>query len=104
MRKAGLESTNLIFGTIPQPYQILSPLFLIPGIDYTASNKYQGEHSFGGRCLHSVNDPSVENPYQQVIKIMGRTLGRVDAVFLHISMEFSPILCPRRGYPGVRLR
>jgi len=57
MRKAGLETTNIIFG-----------------IDYTASNKYQGEHSFGGRSLHSVGDPRIENPYQQVMKIMVKTL------------------------------
>ena len=58
LRKAGLESTNLIFG-----------------IDYTASNKYQGEKSFNGKSLHSVENQKIENPYQQVIRIMGNSLA-----------------------------
>lgn len=45
------------------------------GIDYTASNKYQGEHSFHNRSLHSLDSNGLENPYQQTIKIMGQTLA-----------------------------
>ncbi|ESO95786.1 hypothetical protein LOTGIDRAFT_116463 [Lottia gigantea] len=56
MRRAGLEHCNLIFG-----------------VDYTASNYKQGKKTFGDKYLHKI-DPEVLNPYQKVIKVLGKTL------------------------------
>lgn len=60
LRKAGLESSNLILG-----------------IDFTASNKTSGKKSFGGKPLHYISDRE-DNPYQSVIKIIGKTLSVFD--------------------------
>ncbi|XP_021356493.1 E3 ubiquitin-protein ligase RGLG5-like isoform X2 [Mizuhopecten yessoensis] len=60
IRKAGLESCNLIFG-----------------VDYTASNLQQGILSFGGRSLHDTRS-GTPNPYQRVICILGETLEPFD--------------------------
>eukprot|EP00946_MAST-07B_sp_MAST-7B-sp1_P005241 g5241.t1 len=60
LREAGLESSNLIVG-----------------IDFTKSNTWQGEESFGGKCLHHLDEMTL-NPYEQVIHAIGRTLEDFD--------------------------
>ncbi|KAE8911745.1 hypothetical protein PF005_g15959 [Phytophthora fragariae] len=61
LRRSGLESCNLIIG-----------------IDCTKSNEWSGKRTFGGRCLHEMDDPSVRNPYEDVIESIGRTLHDFD--------------------------
>ncbi|CAL1540042.1 unnamed protein product [Lymnaea stagnalis] len=61
MARAGLETCNLIFG-----------------IDYTGSNYMQGKKTFGGKCLHDIND-KILNPYQSVICALGETLEPFDS-------------------------
>jgi E3 ubiquitin-protein ligase RGLG len=62
LRKAGLESSNLVIG-----------------VDFTISNTTAGKHSFGGRSLHALDSSgSQPNPYQQVIRILGQTLSAFD--------------------------
>lgn len=60
LRSVGLESSNLILG-----------------IDYTKSNKWTGAKTFNGDCLHAIT-PHRQNPYQEVISVIGRTLEVFD--------------------------
>ncbi|CAH0520813.1 unnamed protein product [Peronospora belbahrii] len=57
LRCSGLESCNLIVG-----------------IDYTKSNEWSGKRTFRGRNLHEIDEPSVQNPYEDVIETIGKTL------------------------------
>ena len=57
-RSAGLEECGLIFG-----------------VDFTASNEWQGKRSFGQGCLHKISGSKIYNPYQKVIWALGQTLA-----------------------------
>lgn len=59
LARAGLESSNLIVG-----------------IDFTKSNEWTGARSFHRRSLHHIGDG--QNPYEQAISIIGRTLSKFD--------------------------
>ncbi|XP_058112901.1 E3 ubiquitin-protein ligase RGLG2-like [Magnolia sinica] len=59
LAQAGLESSNLIVG-----------------IDFTKSNEWTGARSFNRRSLHHIGDS--QNPYEQAISIIGRTLSAFD--------------------------
>lgn len=63
IKQAGLESSNLIIG-----------------VDFTASNEWQGRKTFSGRSLHHIfkNTSKKLNPYQSVIKCIGKTLEPFD--------------------------
>ncbi|KAJ6882381.1 E3 ubiquitin-protein ligase RGLG2-like [Populus alba x Populus x berolinensis] len=59
LARAGLESSNLIVG-----------------IDFTKSNEWTGARSFSRRSLHHIGDD--QNPYEQAIYIIGKTLSSFD--------------------------
>eukprot|EP00794_Sanderia_malayensis_P013729 gene13729-15161_t len=61
IKKAGLESSNLIIG-----------------IDFTASNEWQGRKTFEHRSLHHIFKCKRLNPYQKVISSIVETLVPFD--------------------------
>lgn len=60
LRRAGLESCNLIVG-----------------VDFTASNVWTGKRTFGGQPLHTLGAAS-PNPYEQALAVVGATLAPFD--------------------------
>ncbi|KAL3751816.1 hypothetical protein ACJRO7_012622 [Eucalyptus globulus] len=59
LAQAGLESSNLIVG-----------------IDFTKSNEWTGARSFHRQSLHDIDHG--QNPYEQAISIIGKTLSTFD--------------------------
>ena len=60
VRKAGLERSNVIIG-----------------VDFSASNEWQGRQSFDGKSLHYTSKKQ-NNPYQKVISIISNILEPFD--------------------------
>ena len=52
-----------------------APCNTIIGIDFTASNEWQGKRSFSKTCLHKTSGSKINNPYQKVLSIIGKTLS-----------------------------
>lgn len=60
-KRAGLDSCGLIIG-----------------VDFTASNEWQGRKSFSGNSLHKIVHGKIYNPYQKVISVIAQTLEPFD--------------------------
>jgi len=60
IKAAGLDSSNIIVG-----------------VDFTASNEWQGRNSFDRKSLHTISK-SKKNPYQKVITTIASTLSVFD--------------------------
>lgn len=52
---------------------------LVVGIDFSASNEWQGRKVFGNKSLHHTSGTKIINPYQRVIAIIGGTLEKFDS-------------------------
>ena len=61
VKQAGLEKSDIIVG-----------------IDFSASNEWQGRKTYNSKCLHDVSNKCF-NPYQRVLSIMGATLEQFDS-------------------------
>lgn len=52
----------------------LPDIHVIVGIDFSASNEWQGRRTFRGESLHAVR-PGTQNPYQRALASLGSALG-----------------------------
>ena len=52
---------------------------IIIGVDFSASNEWQGRKSYSCHSLHDVSNSKTFNPYQRVLSIIGSTLEQFDS-------------------------
>ena len=77
IKATGLESCNLILG-----------------VDFTASNEWQGRKCFRGKSLHHLSRHAKKlNPYQRVIQIIAKTLEPFDELQLIRAFGFGDSKC-----------
>ncbi|XP_019052453.1 PREDICTED: E3 ubiquitin-protein ligase RGLG1-like isoform X2 [Nelumbo nucifera] len=62
---------------------------LIVGIDFTKSNEWEGVNSFSQRSLHHIG--ITQNPYQQALTIIGRTITPFDKEVLIPCFGFGDV-------------
>ncbi|KAH8500038.1 hypothetical protein H0E87_015323 [Populus deltoides] len=75
MRAAGID-TSIFMVTAALAQAGLESSNLIVGIDFTKSNEWTGARSFNRRSLHDIRNG--QNPYEQAISIIGRTMSAFD--------------------------
>ena len=81
--KSGLEASELIIA-----------------VDFTKSNLWSGAETFGGLSLHDVSRDKVENPYQKVIRLVGKTLREFDDDFKIPAFGFGDVdTAPKGCFP-----
>ena len=56
---------------------IHSSLNIIIGVDFTASNEWQGRKTFNSQSLHKTLGNKIYNPYQKVISTLGFVLNKL---------------------------
>lgn len=52
---------------------------IIVGIDFSASNEWQGRKTYNAKCLHDTSSNKGFNPYQRVLSIIGATMEQFDS-------------------------
>lgn len=80
-----------VVGAIKKTGMVKSDLII--GIDFSASNEWQGRKCFAVKCLHDVSNSKLLNPYQRVLTIMASTMEQFDSDHLIPVFGFGDKSC-----------